>query len=241
MVWWLAVLGQAKILKLDNVTLILARGVNLLPAVQHLTASNVHLCLPRHSTALVPDQEPTLLLPRLNSLDFDYSIPPHLCPSLPALTLESLASLSLSSLTIHLLSNPATDGPTAPSPLTSLSTPPAPPTLALFPALTSLTLLADSSYRTPLYFPLLETLPEPSSLEAFAVLVDMGYRDQELEVGEMAAELAGAMKEGKGLGQGLEVLRLARVFGRFKEGEEMRTLREALDARGARVEYAERN
>lgn len=206
-----------------------------------MTAYNVHLCLRDRSPAtpaLQPFNEPAIAFPSLASLNFDYSIAPHLAPNLPSLTLSSLASPTVTSLTLHLLSNPATDGPTAPSPLTPTSTPPPSPTLALLPALSSLTLLADPSYRTPLYFPLLETLPEPSRLVEFAVLVDLGYRDQELEVGEMARELAAAVREGKGLGERLEVLRLAKVFGRFEAGEGMKNLKDAAGARGVRINYS---
>lgn len=233
-----AVLGQVNRLRLENITLILAPSLNKLPAVEHLTVSNVHLCLPSHSAH--DAIEATLVLPSLTSLDFDYSLAPHLCPDLPVLTLDMLTSTTLSTLTIRLLSNPATDGPTstAPSPLTAASTPPAPPTLALFPALTSLTLLADSSYRTPLYFPLLKTLPEPSPLARFAVLVDLGYRDQELEVKEMAAELAVALAEGKGLGVKLGMLRLPRVFERFAAGDGMLQLRQAAKANGVTLDYS---
>lgn len=240
-----AVLAQTTTLKLDNVTLILGSGTNVLPTTA-LSVSNVHLALPcDHGTAPA-----TLFLPALSSLDFDYSLPPHLCPNLPPLSLDQLASPTLEALTIHLLSNPATDGPTAPilsvltpassgSPL-SLTTPPLPPTLAMFPSLSSLTLLADSSYRTPLYFPLLQTISQPSPLTHFAVLVELGYRDKQLEVKEMAIELAAAVVEGHGFGDRLKRLELAEVFGRFEAVEGMRQLREVAKSRGIEIEYAER-
>lgn len=238
-------LRQLTSLRLDHVTLILQEGVTLFPALVELSVSNVHvriasLASPPStlSPRTPPPPEPTfqLVLPKLTSLEFDYSLAPHLCPPLPPLALADLASSSILSLTIHLLSNPATDGPTAPSPLDPDTSTPV-PTLSLFPSVVHLTLLADSSYRTPLYFPLLSTVPDPSPLESFAVLVDMGYRDKELEVREMSCEIASAIREGKGLGKRLERVTLPRLFGRYEQGQGMKELREAAKRGAIAIQY----
>lgn len=128
------------------------------------------------------------------------------------------------------------------------------PSLASYHALTSLALLADSSYQAGAYFPLLDSLPLPprKQLSIFEVMVDLGHRDKVQEVEGVAEELierffpsaeqaeADAWRREGGpvqKGAGLTALLLPRVFEQLSSVAAMMELKQKAEAEGVQIVY----